>query len=211
MSVKDRLQLLRKLDQKIFKEAGKLIEKDTDVFLTDIFVLGALNRILSVSSGFRKLILDRNFTCSASLLRLQIDTASRLNALRMVADREALVSAVLAGDRFDKQKDTKGNLLSDGYLIAELAKYYPWVSAVYKETSGFIHLSERHFYSSIATSDSKERSVKVSVGVNEPKYSDEFYFEILDAFCEATRVAGSMVAGYVTSRIQDKLAEKSVP
>ena len=40
--------------------------------------------------GFRDLIEARNFPCAAAILRLQIDTAMRINALSLVDDPDAI-------------------------------------------------------------------------------------------------------------------------
>jgi hypothetical protein len=171
-----------------------------NVYHSDLFVLGATKRVLSLASGFRTLIEARNFTCCAGLLRMQIDTASRVNALKLVDDMNALCEKILSGIRLDKQKDREGNFLRDAWLISKLSKEFPWVGNVYKETSGFIHLSERHLFSSIAKTDDAKRTVHFSISADDPRRPDEAYFEILDCFFEATKMAGTLILGYVAYR-----------
>lgn len=77
---------------------------------------------------------------------------------------------------------------------------FPWVENVYKETSGFVHLSERHIFSSIAKTDDASRTVQFVISAEDPERRDEDYFEILDCFFEATKMAGTIILGYVKFR-----------
>lgn len=142
----------------------------------------------------------RNFTCGAALLRMQIDTAARVHALKLVDSMDALCKAVLSGQRFDKQKDREGEFLRDNRLISKLMEEFPWVENVYKETSGFVHLSERHIFSSIAKTDDASRTVQFVISAEDPERPDEDYFEILDCFFEATKMAATIILGYVKFR-----------
>jgi hypothetical protein len=200
MSFEKRLQRIEQIEDEILRKASELMQDGRGVFHPDLFVFGATKRVLALAAGFRTLVGERNFTCCAGLLRMQIDTAARVNALKLVSDMHALCEAVFSGKRFDKQKDKDGHLLRDSHLVAKLAEEFPWVTNVYKETSGFIHLSERHIFSSIASTDDASRTVRFSISTAEPERPDEAYFEILDGFFEATKMAGTIILGYVEYR-----------
>ncbi|MFN3548539.1 MAG: hypothetical protein ACK4U0_13700 [Mesorhizobium sp.] len=169
-------------------------------FVADFFVLGAAKRIMSISSGFRALMSVRNFTCAAALLRLQIDTAARLNALRYVESVDDLCRSLMTGTRFDRHRDRNGKPLKDGYLISKLSEIAPWVAEVYRETSGFVHLSDRHIFSTMSDAKDETRSVKLTISANDPERPDHQYLEIIDAFAEATILAGSLVEKYADAR-----------
>jgi len=200
MSYDERLRRIELLEDEILRKASGLMQDGRGVHYSDLFVLGATKRVLSLASGFRTLMTARNFTCCAGLLRMQVDTAARIYGLTLVDDMDALCEAVLSGARFDKQKDREGQPLKDSRLVSKLGEQFPWVPNVYKETSGFVHLSERHLFSSIAKTDSANRTVHFSISAEDPKRDDEAYFEILDAFFEATKMAGTIILGYITSK-----------
>ena len=86
------------------------------------------------------------------------------------------------------------------YLRQKLAEQHPWVTQVYEQTSDFIHLSGRHFYNSIATTDEGSRTVRFVIGGKDPPRPDETYFEIADTFFEATKVVGLLLLGYFGAR-----------
>ncbi|QND63512.1 hypothetical protein HB777_06055 [Mesorhizobium loti] len=200
MSFQKRLLKIEQIEDEILRRASRLMQEGGNIYVSDLFVLGAVKRVLALASGFRTLMAERNFTCCAGLLRMQIDTAARVNALKFVDSMDALCQAVLSGKRFDKQKDRDGQFLRDNALISKLAADFPWVGDVYKETSGFVHLSERHMFTSMVNSDDTSRKIQFFIGAKEPERPDEAYFEILDCFFEATEMTGSIILGYVEYR-----------
>ncbi len=181
------------------------ISKDADLTHTDLFVMGALRRTLDQSQGFRDLLMAKNFPCAAGILRMQLDTAMRVNALRLVKHRDDSCRDILGGQKFNRLKDTAGNKLTDAYLRQRLADDHPWIGKVYEDTSDFIHLSGRHFYNSIAATDDVSRTVQFSIGGKDPMRPDEAYFEIADAFFEATKLAALLMLGYFEVRANRKL------
>ncbi len=193
------------LDQieEVEKEVVRKVASDfgsPNLYHADMFVLGAVKRILAVSEGFRTLMVSRNFTSSAGLVRMQIDTAARLNGLRLVAVPETFCKAVMSGLRYDKQKDRKGKHMRDVYLIEKLAERYSWVSEVYKQTSGFVHLSDRHLWSSVNHVDEADHTFHFNISATDTDRPDEHFFEILACFFEATKIAGVEVMAYLEYR-----------
>ncbi|MBN9529813.1 MAG: hypothetical protein J0H82_26635 [Alphaproteobacteria bacterium] len=190
-----RLNRLKALEQEILEASARSIGHEAAICQTDLFLLGALRRTLAQSRGFRDLMTARNFPCAAAILRLQIDTAMRVNALTLVDDVEQTCGAVLRGDQFNRLKDRSRTKMSDAHLRRKLAGNYPWTSTVYEQTSGFVHLSDRHFLSSIAGMDEANRSVRFQIGGEDPPRPDADYFEVVDAFTEATSLAGKLIVG----------------
>lgn len=78
-------------------------------------------------------------------MRLQLDNCMRTYAAFIAADKDAVIDCVISGNRIDKQKSKDGNLLKDVYLKNELSKLDTGFSAVYDNTSGYIHFSDRAF------------------------------------------------------------------
>ncbi|MBZ9905287.1 hypothetical protein LB557_04575 [Mesorhizobium sp. BR115XR7A] len=93
-----RLGAISKLETELVDKAHAILPKGA-VNIVDFFILGATQRTLSQSRGFRTLIETRNFPSATILLRTQIDTAMRINGLRMMANVEADVQRIFKGER----------------------------------------------------------------------------------------------------------------
>ena len=195
----DRIGRIEKLEAELIRKAAEIMNVGIQVSHSTLFVIGALKRTLAQSQGFRDLIGAKKFACSAAILRMQIDTAMRVNALLLVRERDALCQEVLGGKRFNTLKDSAGKKLTDSYLRKNLAEFHPWVSNIYEETSDFVHLSGKHFFRSIESVDDNTREIHFAIGGTDPGYPDASYFEIVDAFFEITRVVGVMVLGDFTA------------
>lgn len=110
----------------------------------DLFVLGAARRLLTQSRAFNHSVADKNGQVASALLRIQLDTVLRLYAIFWVADADAFVRSVRNGDQIDRMKDRHNQKMTDAHLRPKLTDCYPWIESVYKNTSGLIHLSNRH-------------------------------------------------------------------
>ena len=126
----------------------------------------------------------------------------RVNALSLVDDPDATCKAVLEGEQFNRLKDRDGKKMSDAYLRAKLAATHSWVSPVYERTSDFIHLSGRHFEVSIARTDDATRMAYFQLSGHDPQRPDETYFEAVDTFFEATKLAGMLMLAFLMARHQ---------
>jgi hypothetical protein len=197
-SLADHLGRIEKLEGEIMRKVAASVEENTDISHTDMFVMGALRRTLAQAQGFRDLLMAKDFPCAAGILRMQLDTAMRVNGLRLVAERDQCCKDLLSGKQFNKLKDVAGNKLTDGYLRQKLAEDHPWISPVYEQTSDFIHLSGRHFY--IVSTDDESRIARFVFSGKDPPRPDETYFEIVDTFFEATKLVGLLMLGYFAVR-----------
>lgn len=196
----ERLTKLTELQQQILGTSKKLFDQNKSMYLADFYVMGALRRILALAKGFRSQIEDRNFLCAAPLVRMQLDTALRLYALSLVSNREEVAKQLLDGVPLSKLKDAQGQKLRDAYLVDQLSETYAWVKPLYAETSGFVHLSERHFFTSIAKTNDEEQVVHLSITSEDDGRAEADYYEVVDAFHESTRLAGIVLAGYLLAR-----------
>ncbi len=182
-----------------------IIQSGDNMYVADFFLIGVIKRAVSLSSGFRALIAARNFTCAASLLRMQIDTAMRLNAAALSPSPEDFAMAVFKGEPINKIKDREGQLMTDTYLARKLNEQFSWVYNVYKETSELVHFTSRHIFASAAKLDENTRTVHFMVGAQDPPRPDEDYFEVVHAFYEATRVVVTLAAGWQASIRPDRV------
>ena len=203
--IAERLAKLAALQQQILATSKKLFDQNKSMYLADFYVMGALRRVLALVKGFRSQIEERNFLCAAPLVRMQLDTALRVYALSLVSNREEVAKQLLDGIPLSKLKDAKGQKLRDAYLVDQLSETYAWVKPLYAETSGFVHLSERHFFTSIAKTDDQEQVDPLSITSEDDGRFETDYYEVVEAFHESTRLAGTVLAGYLLART--RLAE----
>jgi hypothetical protein len=102
--------------------------------------------------------------------------------LGLVRDPEALAEAVMRGDRLDKLKDRSNQRLTDAHLSKKLGEVYPWVTKVYTKLCDFGHFSNRHIFSSVASTNDEERKIFFQISAEDPKRPEEDYFEIVEGF-----------------------------
>jgi hypothetical protein len=205
----DRLGRIERLATELVGKLAGLVGKNTSLVHSDLFVIGAVRRTLAQSQGFRDLIKAKNFPCAAAILRMQLDTAMRVNALRIVEERNQFCEEILKGKRFTSLKDSSGVKLTDAHLRKKLAEEHPWIGPIYEQTSDFIHLSGRHFYSSILRMDDDTRIVTFEISGTDPPQSEDRYFEIVDEFFAISKIVSVMLLGYFTAR--SGVLDKSEP
>ncbi|KTE04318.1 hypothetical protein ATE68_01320 [Sphingopyxis sp. H038] len=108
-------------------------------------------------------------------------------------------------------KDRDGKKMSDAYLRERLATSHPWISPVYERTSDFVHLSGRHFDVSIARTDDETRMAYFQISGHDPQRPDETYFEVVDTFFEATKLASLLILAFLMARHQREQVLASMP
>ncbi|MGR9426294.1 hypothetical protein [Rhizobium leguminosarum] len=211
INLAERLKRIEQLEDELIRKGAGIISAGADLSHADFFIFGALRRTLAQARGFRDLINARNFPCAAAILRLQLDTAMRVNALSIVDDVDAACKAVLDGEQFNRLKDRDGTRLSDSHIRKKLAETHPWISPVYERTSDFVHLSGKHFEVSIARTDDETRMAYFQISGHDPQRSEETYFEAVDTFFEATKLAGMLLLAFWMARHQRETVMASVP
>lgn len=186
-----RLDELEGLEDSLLDLAMKCIQAyGGEVYQMDLLANGASNRTLALSSGFRLMIEERNLICAGSLLRLQLDTALRFYAAYLVDDPHAFAQEVLKGTRVDKLKDKDGKPMNDAYLVERFAEAegLEWLARVYRETSGYIHLSNKHLFSTFNEVDEEALTVEIKVSATDGNLPEAIYVEAVDAFLAASRL-----------------------
>lgn len=202
LNLAGRLKRIEQLEDELIRKGAGIVGAGADLSHADFFIFGALRRTLAQARGFRDLINARNFPCAAAILRLQLDTAMRVNALSIVDDVDATCRAVLDGEQFNRLKDRDGNKLSDAHIRKKLAETHPWTSPVYASASDFVHLSGKHFEVSIVRTDDETRMAYFQISGDDPQRCDETYFEAVDTFFEATKLAGMLLLAFWMARHQ---------
>jgi len=145
----DKLDSLREVHLKIAKE---MLEADQgNIFPLDLFMLGIIKRSLLLLKGFCDLVRPNNFTSAAPLVRLHLDDLLHIYAAFIAENPHKFAMKKLKGKRTNNLKDKNGKKMSDNYLAKQLSKNkeFSWVKKVYKETSKFIHFSDKHIFSTV--------------------------------------------------------------
>ncbi len=207
-SMEGQLALLDELRRQQMTVAQAMLEADQrKLFPLDLLALAALNRSLLTSSGFMSLMRARNLTSANAILRLQLDTILRLHAAWIAPNPHEFSTAMLAGERVNRLRDRGGRLMRDAYLVARVSEKYPWIARVYKETSGFIHLSDKHFLGSVSDVG-EHHSVTFKVSPDDSHVPERFFLETAAAFVEATRVILQYIEGWVFTKSNPEIAEQ---
>lgn len=172
---------------------------DKKMYQMDILALAVLKRSLSVSSGFFSMFAQGNLLCAASMVRLQIDSSLRFFASSLVDDPNGFCKRVFEGVPIRKIKDRAGNAMTDSYLVEKLSQDFPWIGEVYGPASGFIHLSEKHIFSTVSLGVG-EGVIKIEVSDVESNPDPVFSGELKVAFMHATLLVLQCVGEWVKAK-----------
>ena len=205
------LQRLKEKEKRMLRLAGLGMQADDGaMYPFDFWTNAATNRGIQLSSGFRSSIKKRNAICSGALLRLQIDTALRFSTGWLVKDPHGFVGQIMNGEQINKIKDCDGNLMTDRYLVKRMAQEHPWIEEVYRRTSGYVHFSDVHIWSTLCGTDRKEgQTVTTKVGARDREGLSELYLEMVTAFEAATEILVNYVEGWVYTKQVAALDEKT--
>lgn len=178
-------------------ELGKYMlspEQTSGIFQLDLLASAVMNRSLNLLLGFCSLIEARNFIAAAPLLRLQLDNVLRFSAAWLVKDPDGFAWEVIKGTPVKDMRDSDGQKMYDWYLIKRMAEENPWVTEVYKQTSGYIHLSEKHVYNAVSPQEDLQILTKIAEG--DAFLPDRTYKEAIFAFKEVTDLLFQYVHGW---------------
>lgn len=182
----------------------ELLEADNGkLFGLDFLAAAVFKRSLSLCSGFCILVRNKNYQCSAALLRMQLDSVMRFHAAFIVEKPHDFAIQVLKGEHIRKMSDRHGNKMTDLYLKKSLSKDYEWVSRVYDSTSGFVHLSDKHIFSIFE--NNKEDSFGLRVSAKDEHFLDGDWIEMADAFLACTDVLFEYLKGWIFTKQNPEL------
>ncbi len=202
-----RLSHIQKLEKELTSKAAPIVQPGTAMYFVDLFAFGAANRTLAQSRGFRSMIESKNFPSAAILLRTQIDTLMRVNGLRYLDTPEAQLSEVFEGKKtfrelvsWQKTENGKAIRMQDKFLRERLQEDVTWIGSIYEETSDFVHLSFRHLFSSIQSTDDQEGIVNFAITGEDNAKDGSAYHEICDAFFQVSKLTCTNILGLLIAR-----------
>lgn len=177
-----------------------LAARNGESFLVDLIFVGAIKRSLSLGHGMIAMINTKNMMCARAIVRMQIDTVSRILAYTYVNDPETMAREIIAGKPLNKFKTREGELLRDAFLIDRMALSYPWVREVYKRTSGEVHFSEKQFFASVQATDDETHTVTLAISPFDEKYPEWSWSEVVTCFHKLNEILLEALESYVTSK-----------
>lgn len=199
----DFLETARDQFNKISKEM--MTVDNGNVFPVDLFAIGIISRSVMIISGFCKMMKSDNYLCAGPLIRLHLDSLLQFYAVFIVKDPHSYASKKMKGEQTSNLKDKEGEKMRDGYLIKQIIKSdndFKWIQKVYKETSKFVHFSDKHIFSSVQVKTKNGFVFSISDKIKISKDSED---EIIDCMVEITRGLFKYLIGWVeTKKIEGK-------
>lgn len=194
-SLRERLHKLREL-REVAKGVSKGIIGNT-LYKEDLFFTSALDRSVALLDGIVDMLKARNLTCVGILVRCQIDNCMRIFAAFIAKDKTAFIEGFLNGKKISDFKDDHGKKMIDVVLRERLKAYDSQISEVYKKSSGYIHLSDVAFYSSVCA---KDNYIEFSVGLPVREDANKVLLEGSDAFIHYTLLEYRLLQAVVESK-----------
>ena len=204
----DLIKAIESLD--VLKEAHKSKAKkmlnafNSVLYPVDILAMAVLNRSIDLLQGFCLLMRGDNYLSAAPLVRLQLDNLLRFQAVWLVSDPHDFAMKVMNGTLIKKLKDRDGKYMHDFFLVQELKKQKPWVERVYQETSGFVHLSEKHILGLFEKQIENGGKVEISIGRSGEKVPLKMKIEAVSAFIKITKEILELVDSWIVSKQSPK-------
>ena len=198
--IKLRLEKINSFE-KVFKELSEqMMSPPQPLFPLDMLAIGVINRSLSLLSGFVTLVEKKNFIGAAHLARPHLDNYLRFSAAWLVENPHEFAMKVMQGERVDQLIDRNGNKLRDSYLVEVANNRYPWMPKVYKETSGFVHLSKKHVFTSTILKDKNSGVVEFRIGTEDRYVPDESRLEAAECMIEITNCVIYLLEGWIWTK-----------
>ena len=206
--LKRRLDHLEGLTRLHLDVCAQMLKADSGkLFPLDILAAATIKRSMALINGFVALIKINNYTCAASLLRLQLDSCLRLFAAFIVDKPHEFADNVFKGKAIREMKDRKGKPMTDRYLVKTLASKYEWMPSVYEATSGFIHLSERHLLSIFEEAEG-EHDIGLRIAADDENIPLEQWIELTDGFLVTTDALFEYLKGWVFTKEHPEVVAK---
>lgn len=201
------LQKLQASHQQLLGLAKEMLT-NAPLYPMDLLTTAVLNRSLSLTDGFVELIRGNNALAAIHLVRLHLDSLLRYSAAWLVEDPHAFAMEVFSGKSVKKIKDKTGSNMHDAYLVEQLAKEYDWISSVYAETCGYVHLSQKHYQSALRKKEGEQGAVEATISKGDGFISHGLKLNSAGAMFEITNCIYEYVFGWADTKHGGKLSAK---
>ncbi|WP_040254381.1 hypothetical protein [Psychroserpens mesophilus] len=192
---------LEKLEnfERVIIDLGKKMHPG-NTFPLDILANAVMDRSLHLIFGFTSLLRNENYIGACHLVRCHLDNILRFSGAWLVENPHKFATDIMNGIQIDKIIDRDGENLKDWYLRNKLNLEFPWVTNVYKETSGFIHLSKKHIFTSSKIKDVENRTLELRISKSDNYVTDESRIEAILGMVEITKVLCHFVEGWIWTK-----------
>lgn len=129
----------------------------------DFYILSIINRAISLNKAFILLLENENSLTAISIVRLQLDNALRLNAIKVAENKDDFLNHFFEGKSINKYKENKVKF-TDFYLATQLNVEVPGALDLYNYLCDFIHFSDKHFEATKTKPLNEEAMFRVVVG-----------------------------------------------
>lgn len=145
-----------------------------------LYYLSLSNKATELIDGYILMMEDKNLTCLAILLRVQLDNCMRVLAGSIVEDKETYFSNFRDPKiRLNKMKDVNGKKLTDSNLRKYLNAYDDSFGKTYALTSEFVHFSGSSLESIF---EIKENEIHFDIGNKYNEKPFKIIYEYTKAF-----------------------------
>lgn len=205
--LEEEIKKLESKENQLLEIAKKL--NSGNFYPLDFLSNAVINRSLKLIFGFTTLLKDENFIAASHLVRCHLDNIIRFSASWIVNDPHDFATKVIDGIKIDSLTDKNGKLMKDWYLRNLLNEEHPWITNVYKQSSGYIHFSNKHIFNSIQSVESKERIMQFSFSKKDNDIDENLKIEAIQCMGEITEILLDYLNGwYYTKENPDNITQK---
>jgi hypothetical protein len=166
-----------------------------NIYAPDLFITGVLNRTINLTDAILVLTERWNIVAAGPLIRLYLDTLLRSSYLAATKNHDAFILQILEGKQLNEIKDEKGKL-TDKRLRDCARPLFPQVDNVYRETSKFVHFSDKHVFSCITPDE------KIFIGKGFRKWQEKDIVSLLECTIAITKVILAIVRGWILQKVK---------
>jgi len=168
LKLEELLSQLEKMNDSILHSGKELLETH-GIYPFDLYCVAILNRTVNIIRGYVALVRDENFIAAGTLVRIHLDSFLRIFASTIVnMNVDEFSMKVMSGKSIRSFMDKNNNKLNDKFLVGELSKIkqFDWVAQLYDIGNKYVHLSEKHIFTSSKLGE-EPRSIVGGIRLND--------------------------------------------
>lgn len=170
------------------------------LYKEDFFFTSAIDRSIALLDGFTEMLKQRNLACAGILVRTQLDNCMRIFAAFIAEDRTDFIDGFLKGEKIRNMRDNCGKKMTDVVLKERLAAYDEYLKHVYDNSSGYVHLSNKAFYSSATASEASQYHIEFTIGAPLKEKANPVLLEAADVFLHYLCLQNELLKKVVESK-----------
>jgi hypothetical protein len=165
---------------------------------SDFYIISIIDKCIRLIDGFTVMLEKRNLTCMGIILRVQIDNCLRTYAPFVAKNQSEVFKSIYDETQINKMIAKDGKRMSDAYLRKRLSEIDSRFDSVYKEASGYIHHSEKAFYT-MATAE-EPYILTFNLGNPISEKLDPVLKECVDAFIHFVKIQYRLTIPFIESK-----------